>query len=55
MGFQEQLNELSKRFNAWLSGVQRYFGQLNDEERYAWIGEGTGFALVVAGVVLLFF
>jgi hypothetical protein len=34
--------------------VQTYFGQLNDAERYGWLGVLVGFLCAVSGVVLLF-
>lgn len=50
--FQEQLNELNQKLKAWFENVKVYFSQLNDYEKYAWIAEGTGFVLILVGVVL---
>lgn len=49
MGF----DDLTERMRDSLDHVQDYFSQLSAEERYGWVAEGLGFALLVAGIVML--
>ncbi len=52
--FQEQLEELKQKLQNWIDDVKVYFSQLNDYEKYAWAAEGTGFILIIVGIVLFF-
>jgi hypothetical protein len=53
--FQEQLDELNQKIEAWFNDVKEYFLQLNEYEKYGWAAEGTGFILIIVGIVLFFF
>ncbi len=51
------LRALTERLNGSLGGlmaeVKEYFSDLNEREKYAWVGEGIGFVLFLSGIVLL--
>lgn len=49
-GMLEDFNEQLRQFNDW---AQSYFSDLDKEEKYGWIGEGTGAVMLLVGLVLL--
>ena len=53
MDVKEKLSEAQAQISEWMDHAKEYFSQLNQQEQYGWMGEGTGFLLVIIGVVLL--
>jgi hypothetical protein len=41
-------------FEELMDEMNRYFAQLNQEEKYGWAAEGVGFVVIVVGIVFLF-
>ncbi len=52
MGFQDSLENINAALQEFTERAREYFGQLDPEEQYAWIGEGVGFLTFGAGIVL---
>lgn len=46
--------DLQGQITEWMDAASAYFADLNDLEKYGWIGMILGFLLVVAGIILLF-
>lgn len=52
MGFQESLEDVNAALQEFVERAREYFGQLDSEEQYAWLGEGVGFLTFATGIVL---
>jgi hypothetical protein len=48
------VSDISAQLQEWTDQANRYFGQLNEPEKYGWIAVGVGFLLVVVGGILIF-
>ncbi len=49
-----EVSDISAQLQEWTDQANRYFGQLNEPEKYGWIAVGVGFLLVVVGGILIF-
>jgi hypothetical protein len=47
------MSELKSQWETLMQTANEYFSHLNDEEKYGWVAEGLGLALIVAGIVLI--
>jgi len=52
--FKSQLDEWNRQLNEFVEKTKVYFSQLNDYEKYAWVGESVGFVVFIVGIVLFF-
>jgi hypothetical protein len=53
MTFQDSIDNLNGAIADMTARVKAYFSQIDEQERYGWMAEGTGAVLAITGLVLL--